>query len=77
MRIHCLSYAICADIILRELSKLSRETQHLSHENWEIKESLLRIRRASDLTLEGMKAAIDEILAKVCSSVDFCALQTK
>jgi len=44
---------------------LSRETQYLTLRNSELRESLLRLRRASDLSVEDMKLAIDNILAKV------------
>lgn len=59
-----------ANKVIRELSKLSRETQFLSNRNFEIRESLTKLRGMSDLSAEDMRAAIDEILNQVISVAD-------
>lgn len=47
------------------MSKLSKETDILTQHNVEVTEALRRIRLNPHLTSDGMRAAIDEVLAMV------------
>jgi len=47
------------------VSKLSRETDSLSQHNYDVTEALRRIRLDESLTPDGMRSAIDEVLAMV------------
>jgi len=52
-------------ILSRRVSKLSRETDSLSQHNYDVTEALRRIRLDESLTPDGMRSAIDEVLAMV------------
>jgi len=49
----------------REMSKLSQETSFLTQQNTEVTEALRRIRLDNSLTREGIRGAIDDVLAMV------------
>ena len=48
------------------MSKLSKETNTLSRHNSDVADALRRIRLDDSLSREGMRAAIDNVLAMVC-----------
>jgi hypothetical protein len=52
----------------RQMSKLSKETDVLTQHNTEVTEALRRIRFDTQLSMDDMRAAIDEVLAMVSGS---------